>query len=418
MIDTAWFWLAGACVAALLASASLHALLAAFEQLPAAQERRLVGERRGDGRRTIGAWLASDPDYTANAAAVAYSIAEAIALVVWTMFAMEVGDSSGWSWGYSMLAALGVAAFLSLIVVRALPRQVGRARPLGTIRIAGPIAALGIVATAPIRAIVPPLRRRPLAEASDIVERAQEALEEDDAELLRSVVNLGETLVREVMVPRTDMITLHSGTDARTAMRMFLRSGRSRLPVVADSADDVVGVLYLKDLLVGTWQRDENLDSPVDELARTPYFVPESVRVDDLLRAMQLAAVHMAIVVDEFGGVAGLVTIEDALEEIVGELSDEHDRAEPEPFALADGAFRVPARMPLDELGVLFDLEIDDEDVETVAGLLTKALGRVPIAGSTASTHGLTLVADSTQGRRKRLAWIIVRRNEGPESDA
>jgi CBS domain containing-hemolysin-like protein len=206
------------------------------------------------------------------------------------------------------------------------------------------------------------------------------------------------------------MVTLESGTSAEAAVKLFLRSGRSRLPVVGDGVDDLVGILYLKDLLAGTWEKPGGLSADIDPLVRQPFFVPESIKVDDLLRSMQREAVHIAIVVDEFGGVAGLVTIEDTLEEIVGELVDEHDAMPPEPRELPGGAFQVPARMPLDELGELFGIAIDDEDVETTAGLLTKALGRMPVEGAEARTHGLLLKAAGTMGRRKRLAWVVASR--------
>jgi CBS domain containing-hemolysin-like protein len=410
-------WLAVVCGLGVLGAASLHAAIAAFEQLPTAEERNLAERRRPDGRRTMAGWLAHDVEATANSAAIAYSIAEAVALVAWAFVAAKAGDSLGLSWVWTIIGAAVVAAGLSLLLIRALPRGIGRSHPLGTIRAVAPLAALEIAAIAPIRAIVPALRQRPLSEASDIVEHAKEALEEEEVELLRSVVRLGETNVREVMVPRTDMMTVPSGTEAGAAMRLFLLSGRSRLPVVGDGVDDLIGVLYLKDLLSATWERPEGLAQPVDGLVRAPFFVPESIKVDSLLRKMQEATVHMAIVVDEFGGVAGLVTIEDALEEIVGELVDEHDAAPAEPVALPDGSFRVPARLPLDELGELFGATIDDEDVETVAGLLTKALGRMPLEGSEATSHGLRLVAAGTQGRRKRLAWVLVSRAEPDPGD-
>jgi CBS domain containing-hemolysin-like protein len=411
-------WLCFAYGAGVCGAASLHALIAAFEQLPSVEERRLAERRRPDGRRTLAGWLARDVGATTNAAAVAYSIAEAAALVAGAFIATEVGHRMDVSWVGVLIVAVGLAAAVSLMVIRALPRGIARSHPLGTIRTVAPLAALQVAATAPIRAIVPALRRPPLSEASDIVEHAKEALEEEEVELLRSVVRLGETSVREVMVPRIDMMTVPSGTEAGSAMNLFLRSGRSRLPVVGEDVDDLIGVLYLKDLLAATWERPEGHALSVDGLVREPFFVPESIKVDSLLRAMQREAVHMAIVVDEFGGVAGLVTIEDALEEIVGELVDEHDAAPAEPIGLPDGSFRVPARLPLDELGELFGATIDDEDVETVAGLLTKALGRVPLEGSEATTHGLRLVAAGTQGRRKRLAWIMVSHaEESPEDD-
>ena len=195
----------------------------------------------------------------------------------------------------------------------------------------------------------------------------------------------------------------------RKALGLFLKSGYSRVPVVGDSVDDVRGVLFLKDVVRHVHTAGET-DATVDELLRPPVFVPESKPVDDLLREMQGGASHMAMVVDEFGGVAGLVTVEDALEEIVGELTDEHDRAAPEVEDLGGGAFRVPSRLPLDELGELFGIEIDDDDVDTAGGLLAKALGKVPLAGSSAQAHGLRLTADRVEGRRRQLATVLVER--------
>ena len=140
-----------------------------------------------------------------------------------------------------------------------------------------------------------------------------------------------------------------------------------------------------------------------------PVFVPESKPVDDLLREMQAGSSHIALVVDEYGGIAGLVTIEDALEEIVGELTDEHDRSGPEVEDLGDGSYRVPSRLPVDELGELFDLDLEDDDVDTVGGLLAKALGKVPLVGATAEVAGLVLTAARVEGRRKQVATLLVR---------
>ena len=158
------------------------------------------------------------------------------------------------------------------------------------------------------------------------------------------------------------------------------------------------------------------LDAPASSLARPAVFVPESKPVDDLLRELQSGSSHMAMVVDEYGGIAGLVTIEDALEEIVGELTDEHDpHAHPWSRSCGDGVFRVPARLGRDELGELFDLEVDDEDVDTAGGLLAKALGKVPLPGSAGDIHGLHLVADRVEGRRRRLATVLVSVADEPD---
>ncbi len=410
MADTGISWLVGVWAAGTLASACLQALIAAFEQLPSAEERRLASGRRPDGRSTIVAWLSRDPEHTSNSASVAYAMTEPVALVALAFIAWGLTDRLELSWWIGALAASVAGAFSALVIIRALPRQIARAHPLFTVRIIGPLSSPLLVASGPVRALVPALRRRPLAEASDVVEQAEDALDADEVELVRSVVGLGDRLVREVMVPRTDMITIATGESASHAMRLFLRSGRSRLPIVGSGVDDLQGVLYLKDLLAAVWEDEAELARPIDDFARPAVYVPESLPVDDLLRQMQREATHMTIVVDEFGGVAGLVTIEDALEEIVGEMQDEHDAVEPEPVALAGGGYRVPARMELEEFGDFFGVEIDDEDVETVAGLLAKSLGRVPIAGARATAHGLVLEAAGTQGRRKRLAWVNVTR--------
>jgi CBS domain containing-hemolysin-like protein len=211
------------------------------------------------------------------------------------------------------------------------------------------------------------------------------------------------------MVPRTEMITADATTPLRKALSLMLRSGYSRVPVVGASVDDLRGVLYLKDLVRRLQDSPESADDPVAHLARPAVFVPESKPVDQLLREMQATSSHIALVVDEYGGIAGLVTMEDALEEIVGELTDEHDHSGPEVEDLGDGTFRVPARMPVDEVGELFDLDLDDDEVDTAGGLLAKALGKVPLPGSAGEIHGLRLTAERVEGRRKQLATLLVR---------
>lgn len=403
-------------LASLIGAAVMHAIVAAFEQLPYARERVIAEARRPDGRATSAARLARDTHETSNAASVVYASLEAVALVAWSVLAWTWGGELTWPGWVVALITMGLAAAYSLLLVRAAPRQLGRTHPENTVRILSPIGVTLIALTTPIRRVVPVLQKRALSEAEDLVEQAQGALEDEDAELLRGVVNLGDTLTREVMVPRTDMITIASGSTARKAMLLFMRSGFSRVPVIGDGVDDVRGVIYLKDVVRATWDTPDAIEKPVDALMREPEFIPESVPADDLLRRMQGEAFHMAIVIDEFGGVAGLVTIEDALEEIVGELTDEHDRAEPQVSYLGDGRYRVPARLSLDDLGELFDTEIEEDDVDTAAGLLAKALGKVPIPGSTATAHGLVLLAERAEGRRRRLTWLTVEREDDPSA--
>jgi CBS domain containing-hemolysin-like protein len=219
------------------------------------------------------------------------------------------------------------------------------------------------------------------------------------------------------MVPRTDMVTSMAATPLPKALALFLRSGFSRVPVVGESVDELLGVAYFKDVVRVLNHSQDGQTRTLGEVMRPATFVPESKAVDDLLREMQGASSHMALVVDEYGGIAGLVTIEDALEEIVGELTDEHDSVAPEIEEIEPGTFRVPARLALDELGELFDLDVDDDEVDTAGGLLAKALGKVPLAGATADITGLHLVADRIEGRRKQLASILVRRSDAGERD-
>ncbi|QJC21878.1 hemolysin family protein [Arcanobacterium buesumense] len=242
-----------------------------------------------------------------------------------------------------------------------------------------------------------------------MVERVSEseALEAEERKIVRSVFELSETLVREVMVPRPDMITIGSLEPLNKAISLFNRSGYSRVPVIAESNDDVVGILYLKDVVRKFHRRASDEELRVSGIMREPVFVPETKKADDLFREMRQDAKHMALAVDEYGGIAGLVTIEDILEEIVGDMVDEHDKAEPEVEQIDAGTYRVPARLPADELGELFGIRIDDDDVETAGGLLTKALGRIPIVGSQAQAYGIVMTAERFEGRRKRLQTIV-----------
>jgi CBS domain containing-hemolysin-like protein len=222
------------------------------------------------------------------------------------------------------------------------------------------------------------------------------------------------------MVPRTEVVWIERGKTVRQGLALALRSGFSRIPVIGENVDDVVGVVYLKDLVRRSQNASDHRGGPkVEEVMRPPTFVPESKPVDELLRDMQAQRNHIAIVVDEYGGFAGLVTIEDILEEIVGEIADEHDAFQRPPVEeLPDGSMRITARLPVEDLAELFDVELpEDDDVETVGGLLARALGRVPIEGASADVAGLRLVAESTGGRRNRIDTLLVCRVPEPADD-
>jgi magnesium and cobalt exporter, CNNM family len=229
------------------------------------------------------------------------------------------------------------------------------------------------------------------------------------------VFALGDTIAREVMVPRTEMVWIEASKTLQQALYLFLRSGFSRIPVIGESVDDVLGVLYLKDVIRRTQSGDPAATAQaVAEMMRPATFVPESKPVDDLLSEMQAARTHLVIVVDEYGGTAGLVTIEDILEEIVGEITDEYDVERPPVEHVEDDAVRVTARLPIEDLGELFGVELPADEVETVGGLLAQTLGRVPIPGAQVDVGGLHLVAEGTTGRRNRIDSVLVRRVAPP----
>jgi CBS domain containing-hemolysin-like protein len=239
-----------------------------------------------------------------------------------------------------------------------------------------------------------------------------------EREMVRSVFELGDTIVREVMVPRTDMVFIERDKTVGQGLSLALRSGFSRIPVAGESTDDVVGIAYLKDMVAWEHEQPGTRESDrIEKVMRAATYVPESKPVDELLRLMQIQRIHAAIAIDEYGGTAGLVTIEDILEEIVGEIADEYDTERAPVEWLEPGIARVTARLPVAELEELFGVTVDAPDVETVGGLLAHELGRVPIAGSEATVAGLHLTAENLAGRRNKLGTVMIERVEGSQSD-
>ena len=382
---------------------ALAALLSAGEvavaRVTRAQATELVADHHPAASRVVR--LVDHSASVSSSAAFVRLVSEMLATVCLTL-AIAI---SHWPWWAVLLAALAASAVVAFLLVRVSPRSIGRRHPVRTLVVlsrllSGVMAVAGRVGRGSAAATTP---EQDEDELREMVQRVSEshAIEDEEREMFRSVFELGETLTREVMVPRTDMVVTGEDTPLRKVLSLLLRAGFSRVPVVGDTIDDMRGVAYLKDVVRRLFhgeEDDEAWDLPVGPLARPAVFVPESKPVDDLLRELRDGSSHMAIVVDEYGGIAGLVTIEDALEEIVGELTDEHDPSAPAVEDLGDGVFRVPARLGRDELGELFGLEVDDEDVDTAGGLLTKALGKVPLPGSSGDIHGLHLVADRVEG--------------------
>ncbi|WP_236796162.1 hemolysin family protein [Amycolatopsis sp. GM8] len=322
----------------------------------------------------------------------------------------------------AVVVAAAVMTVVSYVLIGVGPRTVGRQHPYrvgaavaGVVRVLGtvlgPLSRLLILVG---NAITPGkgFREGPFSseiELRELVDLAQErgVVEPAEREMIHSVFELGDTVAREVMVPRTEIVWIERAKTVRQALALSLRTGFTRIPVIDESVDDIVGVLNLKDLVQAAL--DDGAAKPVADLMYPATFVPDSKRLDDLLRDMQRSHNHMAIAVDEYGGTAGLLTIEDILEEIVGEITDESDQEERPPVEhLEDGSIRVSARLGVDDLGELFGIELSEHDVETVGGLLAQQLGRVPLPGAEAEVDGLHLSAEGGKDRRGRMRITTV----------
>ncbi|HEY5117166.1 MAG TPA: hemolysin family protein [Nakamurella sp.] len=395
-----------------------------------------VDELERDGRSGAAALLAiteDRPRYT-NLLLLLRVGAELTATVI--VAAVAFG-----TWGFVFWVGLTVALVMLIVCyvgIGVLPRTLGRQHPYtvglaasrptrALARVLSPITSLLILIG---NAITPGRGFREGPFSSDIELRelvdiagSRGVVEETEREMLQSVFDLGDTIVREVMVPRTEVVWIEESKTIRQALHLATRSGLSRIPVIGEDVDDVLGVVYVKDLIARAMALEPSERGPMlGEVMRQPVFVPESKNVDALLREMQRDRNHFAVVVDEYGGTAGIVTIEDVLEEIVGEITDEYDLDTQAPIEpLDDGLVRVSARLPVEDLGELFDIDLPDDDVETVGGLLAQLLGRVPLPGSEATIQGLHLLGEYGEDRRgrPRVQTLLVRRvdTEGDEPD-
>ncbi|MGI9824775.1 hemolysin family protein [Agromyces sp. Marseille-Q5079] len=406
-------------------------VLVAFGGLMAAVDSALAATSRADvtdlaagsrARRSLLA-IADDTGAHINAVNFVRIISETTAAVLVTLAFVSFLDNVWWVLLWSALIMTAV----SFVLVGASPRSVGRAHADAVLRLTAPVVHFLRVLLGPLAGAlvalgnrVTPGRIRFAGVSSEeqllsMVDEATEldVLEEGDRELIHSIFEFNDTVAREVMIPRTDMVTIDSTAHLAQAMALFLNAGYSRIPVIEHDADDVAGILYLRDLARLGFERPLDAgDLRVGELVRPAVFVPDSMKADALLRQMQLDKNHLAMVVDEYGGIAGLVTLEDVIEELVGDISDEYDREAVQIEDLGGGRFRVSARLPVDELGELFGLVLEDEDVDSAGGLLAKGLGRLAQPGERAMVSGLVLEAERTEGRRKRISTILVERDQ------
>lgn len=407
--------LVGMALAFLSIAAVLTAAEAAFNFLPRHDAEEALLRSRGNAMKSI----------------MAHPVAHIRALRFWRIWFEMASAVAVAVLLYSLLdniwlaglAATGIMAVLGFVIVGVSPRQLGRLHSAAVVKFTAPLIRFLTWVLGPIPAWLVALgsAAAPGAPGGDeaffseqefreLVDRASESdmIEDTEAEMIQSVFDFGDTLVRAVMVPRTDILSIDAGSSLRRAMSLFLRSGYSRIPVIQDNTDQILGIVYLKDVAATLHELGPGEEPPpVESLAREVRYVPESKPVSDLLRELQKESTHVAIVIDEYGGTAGLVTLEDLIEEIVGEIVDEYDTESAEAVALEDGSYRVSSRMGIDDLGELFDVELEDDEVDTVGGLLAKALGRVPIVGSTVEVGGISLRADRLEGRRNRVSHIV-----------
>ena len=335
----------------------------------------------------------------------------------------------------ALILAIIVVSLVGFIVLGVAPETLGKQKSDRISLITAPVALaikpiiwpIAKLLVAVGNALTPGkgFKEGPFATAEDLrdlVDQAEEAdvIEDEERQMIHSVFELGDTVAREVMVPRTEMVWIEKGKTLRQAISLSLRSGYSRIPVIGEDSDDIVGVVYLKDISRRIFENAEaERTELVDNLMRAAYFVPDSKPADELLRDMQSARVHLAVVIDEYGGTAGLVTIEDILEEIVGEIADEYDTHAPEVNELGPNVYRVSSRIHLDDLAELINVNLssDDEGVDTLSGYLAKQLERIPIPGTSIVIEGWEFVAERAAGRRNKIGTILIRKSETPDSE-
>nr|WP_220488349.1 hemolysin family protein [Tessaracoccus sp. MC1756] len=405
----------------------LAAVETALSVITKSRAERLVEDDVRGGDRIL--LITQDPAPTINAVMFARMALEISSIVVATIV-MFTQFEVDWQ---RALATIAIMLVVSFILWGVAPRTIGRQKPEATLRAFGPAISALTTVLGPVAQLMVYLGNAltpgrgyadgPFAteaELRDLVDMAQahDLIEAGESKMIHSVFELGDTIVKEVMVPRTDVVFVTRDKTLRQLLSLALRSGFSRIPVIGESLDDVLGVAYLKDVAkrIHDFPDAERLET-VGDIMRPAAFCPDSKPVSELLREMQLSHSHLVLVIDEFGGTAGLATIEDILEEIVGEIVDEYDHDTPAVTELGEGRYRISSRLPLDELGALFGVDLEDDEVETAGGLMAKLLNLVPIPGSRAVVGDLELVADRAVGRRHQIGTVLVRRLSRDELD-
>jgi CBS domain containing-hemolysin-like protein len=414
-------WLLIGAAALVVLAGLFSAADAALGSFSKARAEELLDDNRPGARRLV--TLLEDPPRYLNTALLLRLLCEISAIV---LVAFTIDQAYDGAWWPAVLTTIAVMLVISFVAIGVAPRTVGRqhservalgsAAPLYFVTaVLGPLPKLLILVG---NALTPGkgFREGPFSTETELRElvdmaEASSLIESGERKMIHDVLELGDTIAREVMVPRTDVVYIERYKNLRQTLSLFLRSGFSRLPVIGENLDDVVGIAYLKDIVRRDFEApDVEFTQRIDEVMRPAHFVPDSKPVDALLSQMQAMRQHIAVVVDEYGGTAGLVTIEDILEEIVGEITDEYDAEEVEVETLDDGVVRVSSRYPIDDLDELFGFDVEEEDVDSVGGLMAKHLGRVPIPGSVVEAYDLRFEAEAATGRRNRIGTVLIAR--------
>jgi CBS domain containing-hemolysin-like protein len=408
-------WALIAAVVLVLVTAFYSAAETALSRMSLNRARKLVDAEQRGAERVVK--LMEEPARTLNILALLRIVLPVLSIALVAVVLDHYLDD----WLVVIVAALGGAAALfvgaevapkTLAVQRTEMVALRTARWVQLVaRPLSPIASLLIWAgnvIAPGKGLKegPFVTEEEIREMIDVAE-SDEVIEESERAMIHSIFELGDTVVREIMVPRPDMVTVSVADDLGTVLDTILRAGHSRVPVLGEDREQLVGVVYAKDVLRRLHTNGDE-SGPWEGLMRLPTFVPELKPVDQLLREMQADKVHLAIVVDEYGATAGLVTIEDILEEIVGEIVDEYDREEKLIEQLGEDVWRLDARVPVDELNEMLDADLPNEEWDTLGGLVFGLLGHVPSPGERVEVEGIRLTAERIRGRR--IAKVLVKR--------
>ena len=425
MSNTDWLTVAGI-VVLLITSAFFAMAETAFVRMNRIRAMSLEEEGRRGATRL--AALLQEPENTLNLVLLFLLIGQLVAgTLVGLLFQGKLG-------GYGVLIGTVGEVIVFFVLAEVAPKTFAvQHTEAAALRLSGPLWA--ITSFPPLRAlsrvliwvanvILPGkgLKKGPYTTEEDIrtmadVAADEQVIEREERRLIHSIFEFGDTVVREVMVPRPDMVGVETDSTVDSALEKAITAGYSRLPAFGEGPDDILGLVYLKDIIRRT-RENGGAHGTLRELVRPAVFVPEQKKVAELLREMQRDKFHMAIVIDEYGGTAGLVTLEDLLEEIVGEIVDEYDVEAPKVERLPDGGLRVAGGTPIDEVNELLEIELPDTDWDTVGGLMFNLLGHVPVEGEAVDFQGLEFRAERVQGRRILTVRITPKESEPAESAA